>query len=47
MTYLQYLRKRVRYWLEKATDPYWQWGHPDEWSEAEWFYYMLDKSRGR
>lgn len=30
---------RVKYWMEKTFSPNFGWGHPDEWSDAEWFYY--------
>lgn len=34
--------KRIKYWWEKNTSAHWQWGHPDEWSDAEWYYYKKE-----
>lgn len=34
---------RIKYWWAKNTDTQFQWGHPDEWSDAEWFYYKKEK----
>jgi len=37
--------KRIRFWWIKQTDTQFQWGHPDDWNEAEWYYYNKE-SRG-
>lgn len=31
------------YYFERETDPQFQWGHPDEWSEAEWYFFNKEK----
>lgn len=30
---------KKRYRIEKENSEYWQWGHPDEWSDAEYYYW--------
>ena len=34
---------RIKFWFEKQFDPQFMWGHPDEWSEAEWYYYEKER----
>jgi hypothetical protein len=46
MTWLEIIRRRktrLGYAWQKFTDRQWMWGHPDEWSEAEWFYYRKER----
>lgn len=33
---------RLRYWWQRQTDTQFQWGHPDDWNDAEWYYYKKE-----
>lgn len=46
MTWREIIRRRktrISYWWQKFCDPQWQWGHPDDWTDAEWYYYQKDR----